>query len=1567
MLRLCFLSFLLTLSFRGELALRAFASSASLSVVPAVTTVPVVQGASASDLFTFTGNSSFQGNVTLTISGLPSGVSAAWSSDPVTLSGNIGSSTLSLSASAGATVASTSFSVTATGDGLTVVKTYQLHVLQAPGMTMKLSRTTLSMASMGTTTVALTATPIGGVTEAAGLAGTSPALVSGLPSGITSAWSSPSVASTGAVTWNLTLTGTPSAVASSGKLALAAQITDANTGMVYTAAGSLPLAVTLTPPTLSIAPALTRIPVVQGTSASDVFTVATGGSFQGNANLSVSGLPSGVTGTWSNSTVTPASGSGSSTLTLSATSAAKVSSVSFTVTATGSGLTVAKSYTVAIGQAPGILVGYSNASLSMSSMGSSTVTLTVTPIGGVVVPASLAGANATIVSGLPSGITPLWSAPTVASGKVSWTLTLTGTVNAVASSGTLIVATQLTDANTGLAYSANSSFPLKVSFTAPTLDFTPALTTLPVVQSTSAADLFTIKTGGSFQGNVTLSISALPLGVSAMWDNTTLTPAAGVSAATLTISANGTARVTSTTFKVTATGDGLSMTHSYTVQVQQQPAINLSLSRTSLTMQSVGVATMTLTASPLGGAKIPASMAGASSAVLSGLPAGFTGSWTPASYANGSISWTLTVTGSASAIATNSILSLGVQIVDASSGLPYSANLGIPMIVQLSSPKLSFAAAASQVPVIQGSTATDVFTITTGGAFQGNVSLTLSGLPSGVTATWSNSTLNLNSGSASATLTLSATAAAQVGSGGFMVTASGDGLTSSHNFSLQVQQGPAIAVKLSKSMISMPSSGTTSVVLTATPLGGVTVPANLSGASVAVVSGLPSGITPSWSTPTVAGGAVSWTLTLGGTPSAMGSNGSLVLSAQVTDANTGIHYSSSASAAISVSLSAPTLKITPAADHVPVLQGKSVTNVFTFTGGGSYQGAVTLSVAGLPAGVTPTWSSPTVPMNGNTGSSTLTLTATTAAQTNWFEFTVTATGDGLTTVQNCSVSVEPIAGVTIQISQPVLSITQQGTATLTVTADPLNGIAVLPNLAGTTASIVSSLPTGVTPSWSTPTVNASGVVSWTLTLSADTTAVAGNYPVGLNVQITDSGSSFVYSASPNVNLLISLLANVNIGTTPGRSISPTFMGLSHEWANAQAIMGSAQTGVNSIYRQLLTNLMAYGSGPINIRVGGNSTDVTGEPTQTTIQPFVELSNALGVQFELGVNLGANKVGLATDQATAYASQMPAGSLLAIELGNEPDLYSQNGWRSSSYTFANYYGDFNTFSQSILPVLPTGTKLMGPSWGFLTSVSNINNFMATGATGVSMISQHNYGTTIVSNPPMDTLLAPTAATAGPRAVVSEVALAHANGVPFRMGETGAMALGGVSGISDAFSAALWSVDSMFEYANVGVDGMNWEASVNYNNPFTFTTTTSHGVSTYALSSINPVYYGMLLFQSATPQGAEFLPVSLSTTANLKAWATVDGTGTPRLVIINKDETATGSVSVNLPGFTQAQVLRLSAPSYQSPNGITFGGQTMDGSQDGTIQGTQTVETYTSTNGTFQIPMPVTNAVLVTFPY
>jgi endoglucanase len=179
-----------------------------------------------------------------------------------------------------------------------------------PDFSLSASPTSLTVVQGGCSSVTITVTAINGFT------GTVTFAVSGLPAGITATINGTTVtfcASSTATkgTFNVTVTGT------SGTLSHSVTI---------------PLTVSGAPDfTLSASPA-TRS-VAQGATGSSTITVAPVNGFSGTVALAASGLPAGVTASFS-----PASTTGSSTLTFTASSTATVGTANVTVTGTSGSL-----------------------------------------------------------------------------------------------------------------------------------------------------------------------------------------------------------------------------------------------------------------------------------------------------------------------------------------------------------------------------------------------------------------------------------------------------------------------------------------------------------------------------------------------------------------------------------------------------------------------------------------------------------------------------------------------------------------------------------------------------------------------------------------------------------------------------------------------------------------------------------------------------------------------------------------------------------------------------------------------------------------------------------------------------------------------------------------------------------------------------------------------------------------------------------------------------------------------------------------------------------------------------
>jgi hypothetical protein len=459
----------------------------TLTLTAAAPSVAVVQGNSSTVSLTATTGGSFSGNITFSVTGLPSGVTAAWSANPITTASGASTNkeTLTLTAATSAKVANTNIVVTAAGDGLVSNQSVTLQAQQAPGFTLAVSPTSVQMQSLSTATLTVTATPVGGLAVAVsgalseyvghtggpgtlqgnaawpasatkGTGSASISVVSGLPKGFTAQFGSPTVASNGSIAWTLTLTGSPSAVAGSSTLDLTAELTAANTGLVYSAGANLPMTVTLTPPTLTVAAASTSLSLVQGKTVADLVSFTGNGTYAGAVTLGVTGLPSGVTASWSSNPVTLGGESGSSTLTLTASSSAFVGAATVTLTAVGDGISVNKLISVQVTQSPAVELALSARSLSMIHTGTGAITVTVTALGG------LSPVGVFTLCGLPVGINvTMTNMNTSTPSSMTLTLTLLGSAATKAGSSTVTITVKCSG-NSG-SYSASQELSLTLN------------------------------------------------------------------------------------------------------------------------------------------------------------------------------------------------------------------------------------------------------------------------------------------------------------------------------------------------------------------------------------------------------------------------------------------------------------------------------------------------------------------------------------------------------------------------------------------------------------------------------------------------------------------------------------------------------------------------------------------------------------------------------------------------------------------------------------------------------------------------------------------------------------------------------------------------------------------------------------------------------------------------------------------------------------------------------------------------------------------------------------------------
>jgi hypothetical protein len=218
-------------------------------------------------------------------------------------------------------------------------------------------------------------------------------------------------------------------------------------------------------PDFSIGASPSSLTITQGSHGTSAITITSLNGFNSATTLSASGLPSGVTAAFSTNPVTPpANGSATSTLTLTASSTATTGPATVTLTGT-SGSTAhstAISLTVNAPAPPNFTIGASPSSVAVTQGGKGTSTITL------ISQNSFSSATTLSATGLPSGVTAAFSTNPVtppANGSATSTLTLTASAAATTGAATVTVtgtSGSLTHSTT-IALTVNSSVGLQTA------------------------------------------------------------------------------------------------------------------------------------------------------------------------------------------------------------------------------------------------------------------------------------------------------------------------------------------------------------------------------------------------------------------------------------------------------------------------------------------------------------------------------------------------------------------------------------------------------------------------------------------------------------------------------------------------------------------------------------------------------------------------------------------------------------------------------------------------------------------------------------------------------------------------------------------------------------------------------------------------------------------------------------------------------------------------------------------------------------------------------------------------
>ncbi len=541
----------------------------TLTAAPTSVSVQAGQNVTISNVVAL--SNGFNWPVSLSVSGVPAGIAATFSQATFSSPGS-GTSSLQLAASNVAVAGSYAVIVTASGGGITQTATVPLTVTAiVPKCTLTATPATLSLTLGQATNLRLSCTaPQGNLAKTVALS------VSGQPAGVTTAFS-PATLVPGTATATLTVTTAATATAGSYSLAVTAS------GGTFSQTIDVPLILAV-PPSFAVTLAGSSLSAVQASNATLVTTVTDVGTFSYPTSLSLSGLPTGMTGSFTTSSFA-APGAGTSTLTLTPALSTPPGKYTVNVIGSGGGLVKSVALVVTVTAAPAFtMTASANALTAQASQSAGTVLLTIGNLtGNFSAPVSFS------VSGLPTGVTSAFSAPSLAA-PGSGTSTLSITAPSTVTPGQHLISVTATGGtitqtvNILLTVLGVPGFTLKT-------DVTSLAITAGAMFSTTAS----IVGQNSFNSPVTLAPGTLPAGFTVSFSSNTISGVTG----TATMNIMTTAAVAPGTYTVTLKGTSPLITtalpsQTATIQISVG-SVQTALSVSTITIKRGASATITVT------------------------------------------------------------------------------------------------------------------------------------------------------------------------------------------------------------------------------------------------------------------------------------------------------------------------------------------------------------------------------------------------------------------------------------------------------------------------------------------------------------------------------------------------------------------------------------------------------------------------------------------------------------------------------------------------------------------------------------------------------------------------------------------------------------------------------------------------------------------------------------------------------------------------------------------------------------------------------------------------------------
>ncbi|TFK40176.1 glycoside hydrolase family 79 protein [Crucibulum laeve] len=509
-----------------------------------------------------------------------------------------------------------------------------------------------------------------------------------------------------------------------------------------------------------------------------------------------------------------------------------------------------------------------------------------------------------------------------------------------------------------------------------------------------------------------------------------------------------------------------------------------------------------------------------------------------------------------------------------------------------------------------------------------------------------------------------------------------------------------------------------------------------------------------------------------------------------------------------------------------------------------------------------------------------------------------------------------------------------------------------------------------------------------------------------------------------VHAVSALNISISVVAPPAAApISPSLASFSIEQDRWTDWVGT--TSRNQFFFNTLDNLKQLTGVPPLIRIGANSEDHTDFdpnvrfseavfPAPSATVPYPEaVSLVVGDAYYQtaqflppnthviwGVNLGQNNITAAILAASSIAKAFrssaikDAGIVLdAIEIGNEPDLYMNNGLRARNYSSSQYTNEWIAFATNVsvaAGITPTShTKFWGAAFAGSSHTTSGFSPQAIFSQGIlssapgsltSTISQHRYSGSFCtgSGGLLQDLMTKSTIRGNLSIYDPDIAATHEKGLDYVLGETNSYSCHGAPGVSNTAGAALWTLDYMLYAIQIGISQVFFHQGIGFKynliQPATLTRSILDGstLPEPLLPHVQPQYYAAIIAAEAIGDSGNAHAVELSINdPQIAGYAFYEGTDLARVVLINSkayfksDTTARPKTHICLSFLggrrRTAIVKRLAIGHADDTSGLTWSGQTYEtknGRPSGNVQ-TETIHVFAG------IDISATEVVMLSF--